>query len=82
MQVLDIAGASTANCARLEVYESHMADNQIFRFERDDDTGFYKVTCVGSGKVLDKRQPQRIQRSGGPPVRLDRGAQPEVDRAA
>ena len=53
MQVLDIAGASTANCARLEVYESHMADNQIFRFERDDDTGFYKVTCVGSGKVLD-----------------------------
>ena len=53
MQVFDIAGASTANCARLEVYESHMADNQIFRFERDDDTGFYKVTCVGSGKVLD-----------------------------
>ncbi len=53
MQVLDVAGASTANCARLEVYESHMADNQIFRFERDDDTGFYKVTCVGSGKVLD-----------------------------
>ncbi len=53
MQVLDIAGASTANCARLEVYESHMADNQIFRFERDDDTGFCKVTCVGSGKVLD-----------------------------
>ena len=53
MQALDIAGASTANCARLEVYESHMADNQIFRFERDDDTGFYKVTCVGSGKVLD-----------------------------
>ena len=53
MQVFDIAGASTANCARLEVYGSHMADNQIFRFERDDDTGFYKVTCVGSGKVLD-----------------------------
>ena len=52
-QVFDIAGASTENGARLEVYRSNMAQNQRFRFERDGDTGFYKVTCVGSGKVLD-----------------------------
>ena len=53
VQVFDIAGASIANCARLEVYESHMGANQTFRFDRDEDTGFYKITCVGSGKVLD-----------------------------
>ena len=51
-KVLDVADASSADGANLQLWTSTGAANQKFRFECGDD-GFYTITCLKSGKVLD-----------------------------
>ena len=52
-KVLDIAGGSTSDSARVQIYESNMTNAQAFRFSFDEQTGYYEIVNVGSGKSLD-----------------------------
>lgn len=52
-KVLDIEGGSLSDGARLQVYGTNMTQAQAFRFDYDEETGFYTITNEGSGKVLD-----------------------------
>ena len=52
-KVLDVEGGSSSDGARLQVYGSNMSQAQAFRFDYDEETGFYTITNEGSGKVLD-----------------------------
>ncbi len=52
-KVLDVAGGSTSNGARIQLYDSNMTAAQKYAFAYDEASGFYKITNVGSGKVLD-----------------------------
>ena len=51
-KVLDVADASSADGANLQLWASTGAANQKFRFACGED-GFYTITCLKSGKVLD-----------------------------
>ena len=50
--VWDISGASKENKANLQVYRSNGTKAQQFKLEKLND-GYYKITNVGSGKVID-----------------------------
>lgn len=52
-KVLDMTGGSTANGARLQIWDSNMTEAQAFRFTYDDETGLYSIVSVKSGKALD-----------------------------
>ena len=52
-KVLDVEGGSLSDGARLQVYGTNMTQAQAFRFDYDEETGFYTITNEGSGKVLD-----------------------------
>lgn len=52
-KVLDMTGGSTANGARLQIWDSNMTEAQVFRFTYDDETGLYSIVSVKSGKALD-----------------------------
>lgn len=51
---LDVANASKANCANIQIYESNDSDAQRWRVEALGD-GYVVFVNVGSGKVLDVR---------------------------
>lgn len=50
--VTDVAGASTANGARVQLYSSNNTNAQKYRFESIGN-GTYKVVNINSGKMLD-----------------------------
>lgn len=50
--VTDVAGASTANGARVQLYSSNNTNAQKYRFESIGN-GTYKIVNINSGKVLD-----------------------------
>lgn len=50
--VLDVAGASHANGANVQVYHANGTTAQRFKFKLQSD-GTFRVTCAASGKVLD-----------------------------
>ena len=52
-KVLDMTDGSTANGARLQIWDSNMTEAQAFRFTYDDETGLYSIVSVKSGKALD-----------------------------
>ena len=52
-KVLDMTGGSTANGARLQIWDPNMTEAQAFRFTYDDETGLYSIVSVKSGKALD-----------------------------
>ena len=52
-KVLDMTGGSTANGARLQIWDSNTTEAQAFRFTYDDETGLYSIVSVKSGKALD-----------------------------
>ena len=52
-KVLDVEGGSLSDGARLQVYGTNMTQAQAFRFDYDEETGFYTIANEGSGKVLD-----------------------------
>ncbi|CAG9066028.1 Extracellular exo-alpha-L-arabinofuranosidase pre cursor [Bifidobacterium pseudocatenulatum] len=50
--VTDVAGASTANGARVQLYSSNNTNAQKYRFESIGN-GTYKIVNINSGKMLD-----------------------------
>ena len=51
--VLDVAAGSKASGANVQLYASNSTAAQKFRVSYDEETGFYTVTNLNSGKVLD-----------------------------
>ena len=49
---LDVHGASTANCANVEIYKTNGGVNQRWQLTSDGE-GYYTITVVSSGTVLD-----------------------------
>ncbi|MDR3037266.1 MAG: RICIN domain-containing protein [Coriobacteriales bacterium] len=51
-KAIDIQGASTANGAKVQIWESNNTSAQRFSFTRGTD-GYYTIKNINSGKVLD-----------------------------
>ncbi len=52
---LDVASASTADGAQIQLYTANDTKAQRFRFDFDEEKGTYTITSVNSGKVLSVR---------------------------
>jgi hypothetical protein len=52
-RVLDVTGGSTADRARIQLYQANTTPAQRFRMERVAGTDYYVIKNVSSGKVLD-----------------------------
>ena len=51
--VLDVAGGSTNNGAKTQIWDSNTTPAQRWYIEKIGNTNYYKIANVGSGKVLD-----------------------------
>ena len=49
---LDVSGASTANCANVQLYDRNATNAQKWTFKKIG-KGLYNIVCACSGKVLD-----------------------------
>jgi len=56
--VLDVAGGSRDNGARLVLWSLHRGTNQQWRFERQGN-GAYKIQAIHSGRLLEVRGASR-----------------------
>lgn len=52
-KVADVAHASHDDYGNVQVYKNSYNQNQKFRIEEISGTGYYKITSIESGKVLD-----------------------------
>jgi uncharacterized repeat protein (TIGR02543 family) len=52
-RVFDVAGASVANGARIQIYQQNTTPAQRFRLERVTGTVYYTIKNINSGKVID-----------------------------
>ena len=51
--VLDVAGASWSSSANVQLYSSNNTIAQMFQFEWDKTTGYYKIISASSAQTLD-----------------------------
>ena len=76
-QVLDVAGASTEDGARIIQWDWHGGDNQRFRLEPLGD-GYVHIVAKHSGKVLDVAGASARHGAPAHPVGLVRQRQPAL----